>query len=57
MAPGAFAYTYLGHAGRELASGDERAIKTGLIGLGVLAALAFLSFALRRWRRTRSERA
>lgn len=53
MAPGAIAYTYLGHAGRAVASGDERSIQIGLIGLGVLAARAFLPFALRRWRRTR----
>ena len=53
MAPGAIAYTYLGHAGRAAASGDERAIQAGLIGLGVLAALAFLPFVLRRWRRGR----
>ena len=53
MAPGAVAYTYLGYAGRELAAGSEHAIRIGLGGLAVLAVLAFVPFAIRRWHRMR----
>jgi hypothetical protein len=42
MAPGAMAYTYLGYAGRQAASGRAGAIRTGLIALALLAAVAFL---------------
>jgi uncharacterized membrane protein YdjX (TVP38/TMEM64 family)/rhodanese-related sulfurtransferase len=42
MAPGAVAYTWLGHAGREALSGDASAIRYGLLALGLLAAIAFL---------------
>jgi len=49
MAPGAAAYTYLGHVGGELAAGDERAVRHGLIGLGVLAAAVFIPLFIRRW--------
>jgi uncharacterized membrane protein YdjX (TVP38/TMEM64 family) len=33
MAPGAFAYTYLGYAGREAASGQAGAVRKGLLAL------------------------
>jgi uncharacterized membrane protein YdjX (TVP38/TMEM64 family) len=42
MAPGALAYTYLGYAGREAASGQAGAIRAGLLALALLAAVAFL---------------
>lgn len=42
MAPGAIAYTWLGHAGREALAGDVSAIRYGLLALGLLAMIAFL---------------
>lgn len=42
MAPGAVAYTWLGHAGREALTGDASAIRYGLLALGLLAAVAFI---------------
>jgi len=50
MAPGAIAYTWLGHAGREALAGDASAIRYGLLALGLLAAIAFLPRLLRRLR-------
>jgi uncharacterized membrane protein YdjX (TVP38/TMEM64 family) len=48
MIPGGAAYAYLGHAGQQLAAGTEDAIKTALIGLGALAALALITTIVRR---------
>lgn len=48
MAPGAIAFTWLGYAGREAIAGNGSAIKYGLMGLGVLAAIAFLPRLFRR---------
>lgn len=48
MAPGAVAYAWLGHAGREALAGDAAAVRYGLLGLGLLAAIAFLARLLRR---------
>ena len=48
MAPGAIAYTWLGHAGREAFSGDSSAIRYGLLALGLLAAIALLPRLIRR---------
>jgi uncharacterized membrane protein YdjX (TVP38/TMEM64 family) len=42
MAPGAFAYTWLGYAGKEAVDGGEGMVKNGLIALSLLAATAFL---------------
>jgi rhodanese-related sulfurtransferase len=42
MAPGAIAYSWLGHAGREALAGDTSAIRYGLLALGLLAAIIFL---------------
>ena len=42
MAPGALAYTWLGHAGRAALEGNAAAIRYGLLALGVLAAIAFV---------------
>ncbi len=50
MAPGAIALTWLGHAGREALVGDVSAIRYGLAGLGLLAAIAFLPRLIRRLR-------
>jgi rhodanese-related sulfurtransferase len=48
MAPGAIAYTWLGYAGREAMAGSETAIRYGLTGLALLAAVAFAPRLLRR---------
>ena len=48
MAPGALAFTYLGYAGREAASGQAGAIRKALLALGLLAAVAFLPRLVRR---------
>lgn len=50
MAPGAVAYTWLGHAGREAMAGDASAIRYGLLALGLLAAIAFLPRLIARLR-------
>ncbi|MFH1344013.1 MAG: VTT domain-containing protein [Pseudomonadota bacterium] len=50
MAPGAVAYTWLGHAGREALSGDASAIRYGLLALGLLAVIAFLPRLMLRLR-------
>lgn len=50
MLPGAVAYTYLGHAGREALEGSEHLIRTGLIALALLAAAAFLPRLVARLR-------
>jgi uncharacterized membrane protein YdjX (TVP38/TMEM64 family) len=48
MVPGALAYTYLGYAGREAASGQAGAIRKAVLALGLLAAVAFLPRLVRR---------
>jgi uncharacterized membrane protein YdjX (TVP38/TMEM64 family)/rhodanese-related sulfurtransferase len=50
MAPGAVAYTWLGHAGREIATGSETAVRSGLLALALLAATALLPRFIRRLR-------
>jgi uncharacterized membrane protein YdjX (TVP38/TMEM64 family)/rhodanese-related sulfurtransferase len=50
MAPGALAYTWLGYAGREAMAGNDAAIRYGLMGLGLLAAVAFLPRLVRRFK-------
>lgn len=42
MAPGAFAYSYLGYAGRETVAGGQGLIQKILIALALLAVLAFV---------------
>lgn len=42
MLPGAFAYTYLGYAGREALAGGEALIQKALLALALLALIAFL---------------
>jgi rhodanese-related sulfurtransferase len=51
MAPGALAYTWLGYAGREALAGNDAALRYGLVGLGLLAAVAFVPRLLRRFTR------
>ena len=53
MLPGAFAYTYLGYAGREAVAGGEGLIRKGLVALALLAAVAFLPRLVSRLRRGR----
>jgi uncharacterized membrane protein YdjX (TVP38/TMEM64 family) len=48
MAPGALAYTYLGYAAREAASGQAGAIRKALLALALLASVAFLPPLVRR---------
>jgi uncharacterized membrane protein YdjX (TVP38/TMEM64 family) len=50
MAPGAIAYTYLGYAGLQAASGRAGAIHKVLLALALLAAVAFLPRLVRRLR-------
>ena len=50
MLPGAFAYTWLGHAGREALSGGDGLIRTLTIALSLLAAVALLPALVRRFR-------
>jgi rhodanese-related sulfurtransferase len=53
MLPGAFAYTYLGYAGREALGGGEGLFGKGLLALAVLGMVAFLPRLLRRVREAR----
>jgi uncharacterized membrane protein YdjX (TVP38/TMEM64 family)/rhodanese-related sulfurtransferase len=50
MAPGTLAYAWLGYAGREAVAGDDAAIRYGLLGLALLAAVAFVPRLLRRFK-------
>ena len=53
MSPGALAYAWLGHAGREALAGGAGAIRSGLLALALLAFVAFLPRLARRLRRAR----
>ena len=50
MLPGAFAYTWLGYAGREAALGDQSMIQKVLIGVALLAAVGFIPRLITRLR-------
>jgi uncharacterized membrane protein YdjX (TVP38/TMEM64 family)/rhodanese-related sulfurtransferase len=50
MIPGAVAYTWLGHAGREALGGDTEAVRYGLLALGLLAVIALLPRLIGRLR-------
>jgi uncharacterized membrane protein YdjX (TVP38/TMEM64 family)/rhodanese-related sulfurtransferase len=50
MLPGAFAYTWLGHVGREALSGGDGVIRNITIALALLAAVAFLPRVVRKLR-------
>lgn len=54
MAPGGAAYTYLGHAGREVATGGEGLIKKVLLAIALIATIAFASRIILRIRRKRT---
>ncbi len=51
MAPGALAYAYLGAAGREVVRGGPALVRTGVLALTLLAAVALLPALIRHWRR------
>lgn len=51
MAPGALAYAYLGHGGREAVSGGPDLVRKGLLALALLAAVALLPSLIQHWRR------
>lgn len=53
MLPGALAYTWLGHAGRQALGGDEGMVRNGLIALALVCAMAVLPRWLRRLRAVR----
>jgi uncharacterized membrane protein YdjX (TVP38/TMEM64 family) len=50
MLPGAFAYTYLGYAGREAAAHNAGAIRNIALAAGLLVAVALLPRLVRRFR-------
>lgn len=50
MAPGAIAFSWLGHAGQGALSGDASAIRYGLYALGLLAVIAFVPRLIKRIR-------
>jgi len=50
MLPGAIAYTYLGYAGREAVTGGEGLVEKALLGLGLIAMVAFLPRIVARLR-------
>jgi len=52
MFPGALAYAWLGHAGREALAGEAGAIRNALLALALLAFVAFLPRLVRRFRRS-----
>jgi uncharacterized membrane protein YdjX (TVP38/TMEM64 family)/rhodanese-related sulfurtransferase len=54
MAPGTLVYTWLGYAGREAVAGNELAIRYGLMGLALLAMIAFVPRLVRRVRAEKS---
>jgi uncharacterized membrane protein YdjX (TVP38/TMEM64 family)/rhodanese-related sulfurtransferase len=53
MFPGAFAYTYLGYAGREALGGGEDVLGKGLLAMALIAVVAFLPRLIRRVREAR----
>ncbi len=54
MLPGAFAYTYLGYAGREAAAGSPGLIQKALLALALLAAVALLPRLIQRIRKAKN---
>jgi rhodanese-related sulfurtransferase len=50
MLPGALAYTWLGHAGREALAGGDGMVRSILIALALVSALTFLPRLVRRLR-------
>ncbi|MGR3342852.1 MAG: VTT domain-containing protein [Paracoccaceae bacterium] len=54
MVPGTAAFAYLGYAGRDAVLGGEAAIRNGLIGLGLLVAVAYLPRLVKMFRGRKS---
>ena len=52
MFPGALAYAWLGHAGREALTGEDGAIRNALLALALLALVFFLPRLVRRFRQS-----
>jgi uncharacterized membrane protein YdjX (TVP38/TMEM64 family)/rhodanese-related sulfurtransferase len=50
MLPGALAYTWLGHAGRQALGGDAGMVRNGLIALALVCVVTFLPRWLRKLR-------
>lgn len=50
MLPGAFAYAWLGQAGRAALAGDAGAVRSGLLALAAAAALMFLPRLIRQFK-------
>jgi uncharacterized membrane protein YdjX (TVP38/TMEM64 family)/rhodanese-related sulfurtransferase len=50
MFPGALAYAWLGHAGREALAGGDGAVRSALLALALLAFVAFLPRVARQFR-------
>ncbi|MEX0386380.1 TVP38/TMEM64 family protein [Spiribacter onubensis] len=50
MTPGAFAYVWVGHAGRQAIAGGGNVIQSGLIAVALIAAMAFLPRLVRAFR-------
>jgi uncharacterized membrane protein YdjX (TVP38/TMEM64 family) len=50
MVPGALAYSYLGHLGREAAAGRAAPIRAALIVVGVISLMGLLSMFVRKFR-------
>jgi uncharacterized membrane protein YdjX (TVP38/TMEM64 family) len=50
MFPGALAYAWLGHAGREALAGTDGAVRNALLALALLALVAFLPRLARQFR-------
>jgi len=53
MLPGALAYVWVGHAGRQAISGGDRLVQNILIAVALVAALAFVPRLIRSIRGTR----
>lgn len=51
MLPGALAYSYLGHIGREAAAGRADFIRTVLIAIGVISLMSMLSMLIKKFRK------
>jgi uncharacterized membrane protein YdjX (TVP38/TMEM64 family)/rhodanese-related sulfurtransferase len=54
MAPGAIAFSWLGHAGQGALSGDASAIRYGLYALGLLAVIAFVPRLIKQMRQNKT---
>jgi uncharacterized membrane protein YdjX (TVP38/TMEM64 family) len=52
MLPGGFAYTWLGHAGSEAASGNENTMQNVLIAIALLAILIYIPRVLKKLKST-----